>query len=249
MDKTREEFIVWIRQAINDKRSVAHQELYQFLVNCFARADVNRVGSVDVNGFDSLIEEAAAMPRKYGFAPKTEEMYPTVAQRRDGRAKLFRQVDKNNTGHISLNDWIEFALNHIAGKSEQLPKDCLGGSAANVSKDEFIKFIKKAVDKNSPEYKELYYFLLKTFQAGDVERCGAVNPFAFDKMIEAAAAAPRRFGLAPRTEEMFTNELARLAKRKEYFATMDVDGSQYISFDEWLDYAYKHIVSKVSTLR
>ena len=222
MDKTREEFIVWIRQAINDKRSVAHDELYQFLVNCYARADHKRSGKIDVEGFDSLIEEAAALPRKYGFAPKTEEMYKTDAARKEGRAKLFRQIDKNNTGTITLHDWIEFALFHIAGKSQQLPKDILGGSAANVSKEDFLSFIKKAVNKNSPEYKELYFFLLKTFQAGDVERSGAVGPYAFDMMIEAAAAAPRRFGLAPRTEEMFPNEM--VINSMSHFKMVPSDG-------------------------
>ena len=32
---------------------------------------------------------------------------------------------------------------------------------------------------------------------------GAVDPIAFDKMIEAAANAPRRFGLAPKTSDLF----------------------------------------------
>ena len=45
-----------------------------------------------------------------------------------------------------------------------------------------------------------------------MERNGTVGPFAFDRMIEAAAAAPRRFGLAPRTEEMFPNEMVNLFK-------------------------------------
>jgi hypothetical protein len=34
---------------------------------------------------------------------------------------------------------------------------------------------------------------------------GAVDPMAFDKMIEAAAEAPRRFGLAPKTSDLFSS--------------------------------------------
>ena len=34
---------------------------------------------------------------------------------------------------------------------------------------------------------------------------------------------------------------------KEYFARMDIDSNGTISFDEWLSYAYNHIVRKVST--
>ena len=33
MEKTKEEFIVFIRQAINDRKSEAFVELYQFLVS------------------------------------------------------------------------------------------------------------------------------------------------------------------------------------------------------------------------
>jgi hypothetical protein len=63
MDQTKEEFIVWIRQAMHDNKSVAYQELYHFLVTCFVRADTGKIGKVCADGFDSLVEEAAAMPR------------------------------------------------------------------------------------------------------------------------------------------------------------------------------------------
>ncbi len=39
----------------------------------------------------------------------------------------------------------------------------------------------------------------------------------------------------------------RLAHRREYFQTMDKDGNGLISFNEWLDFAYKHIMEKVKT--
>jgi len=248
MDKTREEFVVFIRQAINDPKSSAATELYNFLTACFTRADDNGEGRVYINKFDALIEEAGALPRKYGFAPKTEVLYPSDALRQAGRTKWFNEMDAAKKGFITLNDWIGFAKKHILAKLIQLPKDVLGGSAADVTKQDFISFIKRAVNKQTPEYKELYFFLLKTFQAGDVNQAGQVDPVAFDKMIEEAAAAPRRFGLAPKTSDMFKDDASRLKKRKEYFATMDVDNNGTITFDEWLDYAHKHIVSKVATL-
>ena len=37
-------------------------------------------------------------------------------------------------------------------------------------------------------------------------RTGEVDPVSFDKMIEAAAAAPRRHGLAPKSEAMFASD-------------------------------------------
>jgi len=248
MDKSREEFIVFIRQAVNDKTSDSYTELYNFLVNCFARADNKLEGRVYINQFDVLVEEAAELPRKYGYAPTTIQLYPTDAERSAGRQRWFDQMDQAKTGYITLEEWIDFSIKHIALKLSQLPKDYLGGSSDNVSKDEFVTFIKAAVDKNSKEYRELYFFLLKTFKVGDVNKAGKVDPVAFDKMIEDAAAAPRRYGLAPATSDMFKTDAERLAKRKEYFGTMDLDNNGTISFDEWLRYAYKHIVAKVATL-
>ena len=91
-----------------------------------------------------------------------------------------------------------------------MPKDVLGGSNQEVTKWEFISFVKKAVDKSGPEYRELYFFLVKTFVDGDINRDGSVGPKAFDKMIEAAARAPRRFGLAPSSDQMFGTPAVRL---------------------------------------
>jgi hypothetical protein len=40
---------------------------------------------VSVAEIDSLINEAAALPRRYGFAPKNEEMYKSEGQRKAAR--------------------------------------------------------------------------------------------------------------------------------------------------------------------
>ena len=201
--KTREEFIVWIRLAINDRECGAYEELYQFLTSCFVRADTDHDGKVSMNHFDNLIEEAAELPRMYGYAPKSDAMYSSEPLRKAARAKQFKDMDIQGLGYITLNQWIRFAIEHIVKKYVQLPKDYLSGAAGNVSKEEFLAFIKKAVNTETQEYQELYYFLLRTFQAGNKEGYGEVAPAEFDDMIECAAQAPRRFGLAPKTEEMF----------------------------------------------
>ena len=69
--------------------------------------------------------------------------------------------------------------------------------------------MKKAINPRNQEHKELYHFLVRTFQAGDVSGYGEVGPAEFDEMIECAAAAPRRFGLAPKTEDMFKSKGVR----------------------------------------
>ena len=82
MEKSREEFIVWIRQAIQDKTSMAYFELYRYLVFCFARADKTKDGKVDLDGFDTMVELAAVLPRKYGFAPTSESMFSSESVRK-----------------------------------------------------------------------------------------------------------------------------------------------------------------------
>jgi len=246
--KTREEFIVWIRLAINDRECGAYEELYQFLTSCFVRADTDNDGKVTMNHFDNLIEEAAELPRMYGYAPKSEAMYSSEPLRKAARAKQFKDMDTKGNGYITLNQWIRFAIDHIVKKYVQLPKDYLSGAAGNVTKEEFLAFIKKAVHTDTQEYQELYYFLLRTFQAGDKEGYGEVAPAEFDDMIECAAQAPRRFGLAPKTEEMFKTKQERLMNRMKLFSQMDTKSKGKITFDGWLKFAMDHIIGKVNGL-
>ncbi len=49
MEKSKEEFTVFIHQAANDPNSDARHELYQLLVNVFTRADVHKQGRVMVS--------------------------------------------------------------------------------------------------------------------------------------------------------------------------------------------------------
>merc|ERR1719150_199720 len=198
--------------------------------------------------FDALIEEAAELPRMYGYAPKTDALYSSVELRKAARTKQFKEMDTDKTGYITLNEWIKFAINHIIKKVTQLPKDYLSGSADDVSKEEFIAFIKRAVNTKSPEYKELYAFLMRTFQAGDKEGYGEVGPAEFDEMIECAANAPRRFGLAPKNEDMFKNDHDRMTSRMKQFSQIDKNSSGKITFDEWLNFALRHIIGKVKGL-
>merc|ERR1712117_311136 len=114
------------------------------------RADKQLNGKVTKYNFDALVEEAAVLPRKYGYAPKSSDMYSSDAARKK-----------------ALEEWIKWSTNHIMGKADGLPKDYLG-EGSTCSKAEFIDFIKRATDKSSPEYRELYFFLLKNFQSGDV---------------------------------------------------------------------------------
>ena len=80
---------------------------------------------------------------------------------------MFNKMNTAKSGYITMEEWVNFALEHITGKVSGLPKDILGGSSSDVTKDEFLAFVKKAVQKGTPEYRELYFFLLKCFVDAD----------------------------------------------------------------------------------
>ena len=46
----------------------------------------------------------------------------------------------------------------------------MSSSSKDVSKEEFVAFITKAIKKGTPEYRQLYFFLLKRFQEGDINK-------------------------------------------------------------------------------
>merc|ERR1719277_1824617 len=91
--------------------------------------------------------------------------------------------------------------------------------AAASDEDAFVKFVRGlAAGKNTPEYKEFYYFLLNCFSEADSDFDGLVGPERFDYMIERAACLPRKFGFAPTEAESFANPQQRQAFRAESFA-------------------------------
>lgn len=69
---------------------------------------------------DSMVTEAAFLPRKIWFAPKNEDIYASDDQRKAARAKLFNEI--SNTGYISLEQWVTWATEHIAAKANSLTK-------------------------------------------------------------------------------------------------------------------------------
>ena len=43
-------------------------------------------------------------------------MFRNASVRAEARAKQFAEMDKDKKGYITLNEWIRFAIDHIAGK-------------------------------------------------------------------------------------------------------------------------------------
>merc|ERR1712109_24204 len=88
----------------------------------------------------------------------------------------------------------------------------------------------------------------RTFQAGDKNGYGEVEPAEFDEMVECAAEAPRKYGLAPATDKLYKNNNDRMMHRIAEFSKVDYHSQGFITFNEWLKYVLGHIRQKVRGL-
>merc|ERR1712215_132223 len=92
-NKSKEDFIWFIKRAVKDKKSDAYAELYNCLIKMFVDVDTNRDGLVSKGSFSKLIDMAASIPRKYGYAPMDAELYKTEVEKEQARQKMFDSMD------------------------------------------------------------------------------------------------------------------------------------------------------------
>jgi len=249
-DKTA--FKTWLQKAMDNPRGGERKELYGYLSECFLDADGDRDGLVNLKEFDFLLDKAAAMPRRFGLAPSSTEMYgDNLAQKQQVRAQMFQQMDKQQRGKIGMEEWVAFAIAHIAEKVRGINWTTMDFCHLEKSSpSEFVAFLEQALaDKRTEQYKSLYEFLFKTFVESDVEELGAVTLEQFDDLIENAAQAPRALGLAPTTAQAYSNPAQKKQARTREFQQMDVDRSGQITFDKFLNWCLTHIASKVQEYR
>jgi len=245
---TRKDFVKFILAATQSKESPEFSELYHFLLSCFNEADTDFDGRVGMGEFDIMVERAGALPRKWGFAPTSAELFATPQARTEFRQKEFKKMNTSESGYIAFDEWLAWSYSHICEKAKLLDVK-KSDSTMNTGKEDFKAFvIAAAKSRQSHEYKELYHFLQDCFTKADGQRSGKIGPKEFDTMIEEAAAAPRRFGFAPPTSTTYKNPDERLQARTKMFKDMDADNSGFIAFDEWLTFCYEHICKKAQTL-
>merc|ERR1712126_436385 len=163
-NKSKEDFIWFIKKATSNRKSDAHSELYQALLKMFVDADTNFDGLVSHESFSKLVDKAASIARAYGYAPPDSELYKTEEEKNLARSKMFDSMDLKNTGVITFDEWYRFSMEHIAAKTATIaPHPILDHG----SKAEYLEFIKKASDTKNPENLELYWFLVEIFTDED----------------------------------------------------------------------------------
>merc|ERR1711917_152697 len=164
-NKSKEDFIWFVKKAVQDKKSFSHSELWDSLLKLFVDADTNRDGLVSKGSFSKLIDEAATMPRAYGFAPADADLYKTEAEKDAARQKMFDSMDLKSTGVITFDEWLKFCREHIAAKTATLDAHPI-------------------IDHGSvDDYK-------KIFTEHDVEKEGFVKNTTFPSMMHEFLATP-----------------------------------------------------------
>jgi|ERR1711936_1278430 len=220
----KEEFIFFMKRAVEDNANDSYVELYNVLLRAFAKADVDYDGKVSEEEFPGMQAAAAALPKKFGFdwwggSP----------------SDLFAKIDDNGDGAISFDEWLGYAVRQYKEDVAVLPK-----AAYEMEKDDFVKIVKAAQDTASDAYKQMYWFHWKCFQAADADKDGMVAGDEFGTMIDMATRNQKRLGLpAP---------FATGAERKDAFVSMDENNDGHISFDEWLEFSMKNILAAVAAL-
>merc|ERR1719189_3071592 len=116
------------------------------------------------------------------------------------------------------------------------------------SKTDFVKFINSAVlEPKSVERRELFKYLNKCFIDNDTDYDGLISLRGFNAMVAEAAVAPRRFGFAPHTRELYKSAEDYDLARTQLYNELKSGDSKRVTLDSWLTWANAHIKGKVGS--
>eukprot|EP00092_Neocalanus_flemingeri_P032422 GFUD01035261.1.p1 GENE.GFUD01035261.1~~GFUD01035261.1.p1 ORF type:complete len:259 (-),score=68.08 GFUD01035261.1:49-825(-) len=238
-NKSKEDFIWFIKRATTDRKSDAHAELYHCLLKMFIDADTNKDGLVSKASFSKLIDMAASIPRMYGYAPLDSDLYKTVEEKEKARQKMFDSMDLKNTGVITFDEWHKYCMEHIATKTATLdPHPILDHG----NKAEFLQFVKAAIKPGTPEQTEMFWYLVELFTESDSNKDGIITKRGFAPIMEKLFETPKKLALVHRDEALQHHMYEEDEKKKEAFQDTLFKaniprGDLKMTLDEWISFA------------
>merc|ERR1712033_36491 len=231
-NKSKEDFIWFVKKAIQDKKSYSYSELYHSLLKIFVDADTNKDGLVSKAPFSKLIDAAASMPRAYGYAPADSDLYKTDAEKDAARQKMFDSMDLKATGVITFDEWLKFSREHIAAKTATLDPHPIIDQG---SVEEYKKFIEAAINKSDgTEAIELYWYMLEIFTEHDLEKTGFVKLETFPSMMHEFLVTPVKHGLTTPSKDTY----------EALFKKYDPRNDARLTVDEWMSLAKEEVYKK-----
>merc|ERR1712145_39089 len=231
-NKSKEDFIWFVKKAVQDQKSHSHAEMYHSLLKLFVDADTNKDGLVSKASFSKLIDAAATLPRAYGYAPADSDLYKTEAEKDAARQKMFDSMDLKSTGVITFDEWLKFCREHIAAKTATMDPHPIIDQG---SVDEYKKFIKAAIDNSSSaEALELYWYMLEIFTEQDGDKDGIVKLAEFPSMMNQVLVIPQKHGLSVPAQDQF----------EALFKKYDPRNDGRLTVDEWMSLAKEEVFKK-----
>merc|ERR1712121_362864 len=231
-NKSKEDFIWFVKKAVQDQKSHSHAEMYHSLLKLFVDADTNKDGLVSRASFSKLIDAAATLPRSYGFAPADSDLYKTEAEKEAARQKVFHSMDLKSTGVITFDEWLKFSREHIAAKTATRDSHPIIDQG---SVEEYKKFIKTAIeDSNSAESLELYWYMLEIFTEHDSDKDGIIKLAEFPAMMKEFLATPQKHSLSVPAEDQV----------ETLFKKYDPRNDGRLTVDEWMSLAKEEVYKK-----
>merc|ERR1712055_851550 len=242
-NKSKEDFIWFIKRAMKDKKGDAYAELYHCLIKMFVDVDTNRDGLVSKGSFSNLVDIAASIPRMYGYAPADAELYKTEDEKDKARQKMFDSMDLKATGAITVDEWLKFCMEHIIAKADTLAAHPI---LDHGNFEEFKAFVKAALVVGSPENTEMYWFLLELFTESDTDKDGIVMLADFSAMLDKALESPKKLGMShPDKALLDADDAKRKESHQAIFKTYNPVGDEKMCFDEWLKLAMEGVFKKM----
>merc|ERR1712180_301452 len=221
-NKSKEDFIWFVKRAVQDKKSYSYSELYHSLLKIFVDADTNK---------DGLVSKAS-IPRAYGYAPADSELYKTDAEKDAARQKMFDSMDLKSTGVITFDEWLKFSREHIAAKTATLDPHPIIDQG---SVEEYKKFVETAINKSdSTEAVELYWYMLEIFTEHDLLKEGFVKMENFSSMMHEFLTTPVKHGLKTPSKDEY----------ETLFKKYDPRNDGRLTIDEWMSLAKEEVYKK-----
>merc|ERR1711951_168230 len=231
-NKSKEDFIWFVKKAVQDQKSYSYSEMYHCLLKMFVDADTNKDGLVSKSSFSKLIDAAASLPRAYGYAPEDSELYKTEAEKDAARQKMFDSMDLKSTGVITFDEWLKFCREHIAAKTATMDPHPI---IDHGSVEEYKKFISAAIgNSSSSEAVELYWYMLEIFTEQDGDKDGIVKLAEFPSMMNQVLVIPRKHGLGVPAQDQF----------EALFKKYDQRNDGRLTVDEWMSLAKEEVFKK-----
>ena len=179
------------------------RELYGMLAMRFGDTDVDNDGKINAAEFDSLCEDIASLPRRFGLAPSWEKEYGTIERRTASRKAMFDMLDLRQgppRGWIGLEQCVNWATDPLITKvaTIDIKADVDYYRIEQYGEHQYLTHLEEAVtDSASRAHASLYEFLLAIFTECDGRSTGVLTFAEFDVLLSRAAEVPRTFGLAP----------------------------------------------------